>query len=320
MIKTLKQNIKNKKLIPGREFLLFLFFFFVSCSLWLMMTLNTYYETEIKIPLRVKNFPNEIYAVSTNDEPIAIKIRDRGTTLLNYTIQTFLPITAEYKEFQKQNGRLTLSTAALKKQIEGQLATTTEIISLSPDSIIYYTQESTKKYPVEITGEISSAIQYEIGEVKITPDSVWVFGPESATDTMNFVYTEPIIKKELRDSLSIDVKLQSREGVKYNPEKVNIKIPITPYTEKTFEKNITGIGFPANYTLKAFPSKAKVIFNVNTTLIDSVQTDDFAIGIMYGDIYGNKSDRVKLTLLKHPEGVRNIRIVPNEVEYILEHQ
>lgn len=285
-----------------------------------MMTLNKYYETDIKIPLRVKKFPDELYAVSTVDEEITVKIRDRGTTLLNYKIQNFLPTTIEYKDFLKQSGRLTLSTGAMRKQIAGQLATSTEIISLSPDSIIYYTQESTQKYPVEIIGEISSAIQYEIGEIKITPDSVWVFGPQSATDTMNFVYTEPINKKELRDSLTIDVKLQSNKGVKYNPEKVNIKIPITPYTEKTFEKNIKGIGFPSNYTLKAFPSKAKVIFNVNTAQIDSVQAEDFSIGIMYGDIYGNKSDKVKLTLMKHPEGVRNIRIIPNEVEYLIEHQ
>ncbi|MBR2606484.1 MAG: YbbR-like domain-containing protein [Bacteroidaceae bacterium] len=316
----MKLNIKNKKLIPGREFLLFLFFFFVSCSLWLMMTLNKYYETEIKIPLRIKKFPDELYAVSTSDEQITVKLRDRGTTLFNYTMQTFLPITVEYKDFSKQNGRLTLSTGAIKKQIAGQFATSTEIISLSPDSIIYYTQESTKKYPIEITGEISSAVQYEIGEIKITPDSVWVFGPQSATDTMNFIYTEAINKAELRDSLTLNVKLQSREGVKYNPEKVNIKIPVTPYTEKSFEKNIKGVGFPSNYTLKAFPSKAKVIFNVNTTQIDSIQANDFSIGIMYGDIYGNKSDRVKLTLLKHPEGARNIRIVPNEVEYLIEHQ
>ena len=73
-------------------------------------------------------------------------------------------------------------------------------------------------------------------------------------------------------------------------------------------------------TLKAFPSKAKVIFNVNMTQIDSIKPGDFSIGIMYGDIYGNTSDKVKLTLLKHPEGVRNIRIIPNEVEYLIEHQ
>lgn len=316
----MKLNIKNKKLIPGREFLLFLFFFFVSCSLWLMMTLNKYYEKEITIPLRVKKFPDELYAVSTNDERITVKLRDRGTTLLNYLMQTFLPVTIEYKDFSKQNGKLTLPTTAIKKQISGQLATSTDIISLSPDTIIYYTQESTTKHPVEIIGEISSAKQYEMGEITISPDSVWVFGPHTATDTMNFVYTEPINQKELRDSLTLDVKLQTQKGVKYNPEKVKIKIPITPYTEKTFEKNIKGIGFPANYTLKAFPSKAKVIFNVNTSKIDSIQANDFAIGIMYGDIYGNTSDRVKLTLLKHPEGVRNIRIVPNEVEYLIEHQ
>lgn len=285
-----------------------------------MMTLNKYYEKEITIPLRVKKFPDELYAVSTNDERITVKLRDRGTTLLNYLMQTFLPVTIEYKDFSKQNGRLTLPTTTTKKQIAGQLATSTEIISLSPDTIIYYTQESTTKHPIEIIGEISSAKQYEMGEITISPDSVWVFGPHTATDTMNFVYTEPINQKELRDSLTLDVKLQTQKGVKYNPEKVKIKIPITPYTEKTFEKNIKGIGFPANYTLKAFPSKAKVIFNVNTSKIDSIQANDFAIGIMYGDIYGNTSDRVKLTLLKHPEGVRNIRIVPNEVEYLIEHQ
>ena len=285
-----------------------------------MMTLNKYYETEIKIPLRIKKFPNELYAVSTSGEQVTVKLRDRGTTLFNYTMQTFLPITAEYKDFSKQNGRLTLSTGSMKKQIAGQLATSTEIISLSPDSIIYYTQESTKKYPVEINGEISSAIQYEIGDIKITPDSVWVFGPKSVTDTLIFVYTEPIKKTELRDSLVFDAKLQSKKGIKYNPEKVSIEVPVTPYTEKTFEKNIKGVGFPSSYTLKAFPSKAKVIFNVNMTQIDSVQPGDFSIGILYGDIHGNTSDRVRLTLLKHPEGVRNIRIIPNEVEYLIEHQ
>ena len=285
-----------------------------------MMTLNKYYETEIGIPLRVKKIPADMYAVSTSDEKITLKIRDRGTVLLNYYMQTFLPVTAEYKDFHKQNGRLSMSIGALKKQISGQLASSTEIISLSPDSIIYYTQESTKKYPVEISGEISSAIQYEIGDIKITPDSVWVFGPHSATDTMYFVYTEKITKTELRDSLTLDVKLQKKEGVKYNPESVNIKIPVTPYTEKTFEKSIKGVGFPSSYTLKAFPSKAKVIFDVNMTKIDSISASDFSIGILYGDIYGNNSDKVKLTLLKHPEGVRNIRIVPNEVEYIIERQ
>ena len=316
----MKLNLNKKNLIPGREFLLFLFFFSVSCSLWLMMTLNKYYETEIEIPLRVKKIPDDIYAVSTGNDRITLKIKDRGTVLLNYKIQTFLPVSAEYNDFRKQSGELTLPTGALKKQISGQLATSSEIISISPDTIRYYTQESTQKYPVEFCGKISSAIQYEIGDIKITPDSVWVFGPKTATDTIDFIYTLPIEKSELRDTLSFDVKLQNIEGVKYSSEKVNVKIPVTPYTEKTFSADIKGIGFPDAYKLKAFPSKAKITFNVNIQQIDSIKEKDFAIGIMYGDILGNKSDRVKLTLLKSPDNVRDIRVIPNEVEYLIEHE
>lgn len=313
-------NLKNKKLLPGREFLLFLFFFLVSCSMWMMMTLNKYYETEIEIPLRIKKMPEDIFAVSIEQEHITLKLRDRGTALLNYKMQTFLPITIEYSDFQEQKGRLTLPVSSLKKQITGQLATSTEILSFTPDTIVYYTQESTEKYPVEISGTIESAVQYETGEIKITPDSVWVFGPASVTDTINFIYTEPINKTELRDSISFDVRLQERENVKYNPQYVNIQIPVTPYTEKSFDMEINGVGFPPTYKLKAFPSKAKIIFNVNMVQIDSISSKDFSIGIMYGDILENNSDRVKLTLLKSPENIRNIRIVPNEVEYLIEHQ
>lgn len=316
----MKLKIKDNKFIPGKEFLLFLFFFLISCSLWLMMTLNKYYETDIEIPLRVKKIPEDIHAVSMEKEIISIKIKDRGTVLFNYKTRNFLPITIDYNDFQKQNGKLTLPTTSLKKELTGQLATSTEILSFTPDSITYYTQTSSQKFPVEISGQISSATQYEIGDITINPDSVWVFGPESATDTMIFVYTEAIEKTELRDSVSLTVNLQEKNGVKYSTNQVDIRIPVTPYTEKSFEIDIKGMGFPASYNLKALPSKAKVLFNVNVVQIDSVKASDFAIGIMYGDIHGNKSERAKLTLIKHPDNVRNIRIIPNEVEYIIEHQ
>lgn len=316
----MKLKLKNRKLLPGREFLLFLFFFFVSCSLWLMLTLNKYYETEITIPLRVRKIPEDMLAVTMESDRITFKIKDRGTVLFNYKMQTFLPITAEYNDFQKQSGRLTLPTSALKKQMTAQLATSSEIISTSPDSIIYYTQESTRKYPVKIDGKITSAIQYEIGDIKIEPDSVWVFGPSSATDTIDYISTEYIEKEELRDSLSFIAKLRDINGVKFSTDKAEISIPITPYTEKTFETEITGIGFPSSYKLKSFPSKAKITFNVNILKIDSIKPTDFKVGILYGDIHTNKSDRVRLTLLKHPEAVRNLRITPTEVEYLIERE
>ena len=37
----------------NKQFLIFLFFFFLSGVFWLIMTLNDTYEKEIKIPVRV---------------------------------------------------------------------------------------------------------------------------------------------------------------------------------------------------------------------------------------------------------------------------
>lgn len=315
-----KLTLKNKKLLPGREFLLFLFFFLISCSLWLMITLNKNYETEIEIPYRIKKVPDDIYAVAMEKEMVTLKVKDRGTVLTKYSTRNFMPLAIDYSEFQRQEGRLTLPSSVLKNHLSEQLAKSTDLVSIQPDTLIYYTQESFNKYPVAISGEISSAKQYEIGNIEITPDSVWVFGSTTATDTMTAIFTENVSRTEIRDSISFDVDLQKRQGLRYSVEKVNVKVPVTPYTEKSFELEIKGMGFPATYALKALPSKAKVVFNVNILQIDSIQPSDFEVGIMYGDIYGNKSERVALTLLKHPEAVRDIRIIPKEVEYILEYR
>ena len=314
----IKLTLRNRKLIPGREFLLFLFFFLISCSLWLMMTLNKYYDTEVEVPYSIRQVPEDVYAVSMGKQQVSLMIRDRGTVLFKYSTRRFQPIALDYSEFQRQEGRLTLPTSALKKQLSSQLEISSELISLHPDTLIYYTQESFNKYPVAISGEISSAKQYEIGNIRIIPDSVWVFGPAAATGAMDSIFTETVNRTELRDSVSFEVKLQKREGVKFSADKVNIQVPVTPYTEKSFELDIKGMGFPAAYTLKALPSKAKVLFNVNLLQMDSIKPSDFEVGIMYGDIHGNKSEKVALTLLKYPESVRDIRIIPKEVEYIIE--
>ena len=41
----------------SREFLIFLFFVFVSFCFWLLQTMNDEYRAEFKIPLRLKRIP-----------------------------------------------------------------------------------------------------------------------------------------------------------------------------------------------------------------------------------------------------------------------
>ena len=80
----------------SREFLIFLFFVFVSFCFWLLQILNDDYETEFSIPLRMKNVPNNVVLTSELPSELKIGVKDRGTVLTNYMLgQTFYPVTIQ---------------------------------------------------------------------------------------------------------------------------------------------------------------------------------------------------------------------------------
>lgn len=62
----------------SREFLIFLFFVFVSFCFWLLQVLNDDYETEFSIPLRLKNVPSDVVLTSELPDELRIGVKDRG--------------------------------------------------------------------------------------------------------------------------------------------------------------------------------------------------------------------------------------------------
>lgn len=76
----------------SREFLVFLFFVFVSFCFWLMQTMNDLYQAEFKMPVRLRNVPKEVVLTSELPDEIRVRVEDRGTVLLNYMLgRTFFP-------------------------------------------------------------------------------------------------------------------------------------------------------------------------------------------------------------------------------------
>ena len=94
----------------SREFLIFLFFVFVSFCFWLLQILNDDYETEFSIPLRMKNVPNNVVLTSELPSELKIGVKDRGTVLTNYMLgQTFYPVTIDFKDYESKRYASTYS-------------------------------------------------------------------------------------------------------------------------------------------------------------------------------------------------------------------
>ena len=63
--------------------------------------MNDTYQTEFKIPVRLKNVPKEVVMTSELPDEIRVKVEDRGTVLLNYMLgRTFFPLTFNFEDYQ----------------------------------------------------------------------------------------------------------------------------------------------------------------------------------------------------------------------------
>lgn len=303
-----------------REFLIFLFFVAISFGFWMLQTLDGNFETEFTIPLRLKDVPKDVVITSDLQDEVRVKVEDRGTVLLNYMLgRSFLPISINFSDYENSSSRVVLPYEDLRKRVSSQLNSTTKLLSVYPDSIGFvYSQGKFKKVPVSVSGKITPGIQYYISDIKLSPDSVIVYAPAEVLKTVQTAYTMPLDCEDLTENTSLRTSLKKIDGAKYDPSFCDVSVSVDMYSEKTVEVTVVGIGFPANKTLRTFPSKVKVTFKVGLSGYSSVNADDFFIGVKYSDLLKTSKDNIDLVVTTTNPNVSNIRVVPSSVDYLIE--
>ena len=329
-----KKNIKRYYLIVyrrvrnfllsdrSREFLIFLFFVFVSFCFWLLQTLNNNYQAVFQIPLRLKGVPEDVVVTSEIPDMIGVKVEDRGTVLLNYMLgRTFFPLVFSFDNYRDKGGHVHIPTSEVVKKISSQLNSTTRVVAIRPDTIDFiYSQGEARIIPVAINGKILPGRQYYVSETKLSPDSVTVYAPKDLLESLSVAYTVPFSLENVTDTVKRHLELQRMRGVKFVPSSTELVVCTDMYSEKTIEIPVTGLNFPPGKVLRTFPSKVQVTFQVGLKNFKTVSADDFFIGVSYGELMENKSDKINLTVKKYPDFVTHVRVNPVSVDYLIEQQ
>ena len=318
LIEKIKDFLLSKK---SREFLVFLFFVFVAGGFWLLQTLNNDFEAELVMPLSLKDVPENVVVTTEPVSQIQVVVKDKGTTLMNYMLgKNFGPVLVDFNEFQSSRRNIVkIPNQMIQKCILSQFSVSTKIISVSPDTIEYvYTTGESKRVPVRLCADIAAAHQYYISDTICTPDSVLVYAPEDVLKKINVASTSFRTLKNISDTSSYDFQIEPVYGAKFVPEYVSLTFPVDMYTEKSLEVPILGVNFPEDQVLLTFPSKVKVVFQVGLKNFHNVTPSDFLITVDYKDVKSLKSDKIKLSLKSYPADVSYVRIVPDEVDFLIE--
>lgn len=316
------KKIKDFLLSPrSKEFLVFLFFFFVSASFWVLQALNDTFDMEVTVPLQLRGVPKNVMVTTELPSEVKVTISNRGTSLIHYFRRRVLPpVALEFNRYDNgsTSARVQIPTADVQRVVQSQLGGS-KVQGIRPDTLVfYYNRGLFRRLPVRVMGSIAASPQnYMIG-VFCEPDSVDVYAPSSILDTLQAAYTQPVDLTDLTRSVEQEITLNAKPGMKYMPPSVKLTAEVDYFTEKTVEVPIIGLNFPADKQLRTFPSKAKITFRVGAASFKRITQDSFVLAITYEELLQNGPEKYRLHLKSIPDGVSNIRIIPAEVDYLIE--
>ncbi len=303
----------------SREVVTFLFFVALSFLFWIMQSLSEDINTKYRIPIKFSNVPEN--TIFTNEIPshIIVHLRDEATVLLNYNLEGIPPFEINFKEYSNHRNAFFLAPEQIISQIKKNLKNTTLITSMSVDTIaVYYTQGVGKKVKVLPVGNISTQPQYIVnGKATTDIDSVLVYAPDYLLDEIERIETQSFDASDLTETWKDVVPLQSRQGVKIVPDKVEVTIPVEELTTKSLTIPISVENLPSQVILRTFPASVNVDCVIPISRFSQFTEKEVCATVDYKDTH-NISSRLPIKITRSAAQV--IKVVPDSVEYILEYQ
>lgn len=298
----------------------------IASGFWFLNALGKTYTEDVTVPVSYVNFPNNKTIASKPAEQFEMRIKARGFTILRQKMSfLFLPLEFNVNEMtrnrmqESKNSSFAFPARLFYSELSNQLSNEVDILSMSPDTLFFkFDQMGTKRVKVMPVMNLNLKKQFQIsGEILTNPDSVTVSGAQSSIDTLQFVYTEAILSKNVSQPITTDVKIRRINEIYFNRRSVEVTIPIEEYTEAQQLVPVELAEQPIAGRVKLFPSKVKISYQIGLSRFSQIHPEDFKLTVSYQDIKDGKQ-RLKISAKTTPAFIYALKISPEELEYLIE--
>lgn len=304
----------------------YLVFVLIATGFWFLNALNKTYTTDMVIPVKFTNLPNNKTLANQLPDQFDLIIKAHGFTILRHQVIFFFsPFEFNVKEMtgkrmaESKRNSFVFPARQFLTELSNQLSNEMEILSMNPDTLYFlFDRMGKKRVPVKPIVNVNLKKQFQIsGEVKTNPNSILVNGAQSVIDTMHFVTTEMQKFLSVDKPIQTEASLKSIKEVYFEQQKVMLDIPVEEYTEAQISVPVFMKDKPTDMIIKLFPEKIKVTFLVGLSRFQEMHPEDFKLFVNYSDIREGKQ-RLKITTESTPAYLYDLKIVPEEIEYLIQ--
>jgi len=279
----------------------------LSLGLWLIVNLSRGNSAVIGVPvIAVSNIPG-CEQKSFSEPEIFARCKASGFTLLalrsfqSSPREVFFP--PEVLKFEGQDC-YSIDASSLLRYVEAIFGAGVEVDAfLSPKVEFRFKREFCRKLPVTAVSYASFAPQFMASsEVRLSPDSVLVYGDSDVIDAMQSVQTKPIQLFELRRDAHGIVGLNVPAGLRTSIDEVNYDLPVTRFVEIEKELPVKVRNLPSGVVLSIFPKKvtlrARLVFPLRASFPGNTE-----LFIDYEEFISSKSGECVVNMANPPEGM-----------------
>ncbi len=304
----------------GNNLVVFLFFLLVSCSLWLSLTLNRIYETDIYVSVSVGNIPAGVALEDEEAVSARAVVRGEGTDLFGYHFNDGISVSVDYSEFTRKGGRLTMPVSSIRSKVVEQLDPSLSLKGFLSDSLVAAVQRRTAMVPVMKNRlDLNAAEGCELLSVEYEPDEVCITALVDELPSIKEVWTSALVCDSLERDTVFDVTFLPGKYIDVTPSKVRVSVAISRYVDKQILVPVEYVKFPSDIDLGFMPQDVNVAYEVLEADTGKVRPSDFSVQLLFDDyassvMTGKPGDLEKNFIISSVSPyVRNASVVDVEV-------
>ncbi len=314
-------NFENKRHHKFfRKFRLFFLFFLLSLFFWFFLALSAPYSYWIKARLEIKQTEKNKFTQEIPVKNIILKVKSSGFKMIYLY---FIPKTLKLSTADFINAKSFKYYYLPNKNIKNlqQKWNQPQIEYFEKDSIfIYLGLNINKKIPVKSNFKLHLKSGFSLNDkIKITPDSIYVSGPEMQLKNILYQETEPVEIFDLKSDFTKIIKLakpkNNTNNLIFSQSTIQISGKISKFTEIQLELPIQIKHNINDKKINYYPQTTVLFYQVSIENFKKTKASDFEITVNIPSNNTSIYTSLPLKLTKKPNYIKTYRMEPSTLHY-----
>jgi len=286
-----------------------------SILLWVFVSFSGEFSITLNLPVAITGVPENTAISFISTKKVTLNVKGKGWQLAQNTFgrnQKFY-----IQSPQKVGNHKLAPLSALN--VNNWLASSLQLTKIIPEEInVSLEKVKIKKVRINPNLDLGYKPDYDlVSKINVIPDSVYISGPKSLVDEIEFVNTVKEQYSNLEKKISTTLKLQEEEFISFNPNECKINFDVQKIVDKTFENIIvTTKNIPARYDVVLFPNTIKIVLRGGIAVLSKLKSSNIKAYVKFSQALNDTLGAVQ-PIIEIPNYTTIIDQKPSSIDYVI---